>query len=161
MSTVGTFSMLIGFGILPLLPRLRLCRHPIFGHVLLCLPQLLYISVHYSIIDCVHKHKIKISEVKKLGLERTRKRWGLGWTVARKRAIQLFTALAETRLVVRQRSMLVAFCSIPSDNHSTGSGCYTACLHNGSQRTRNGHVRKSNEVARGNIRANQKTASRA
>jgi len=81
--------------------------------------------VHYSINDYVHKHKIKISEVKKLGLERTRKRWGLGWTMARKRAVQLLTALAETRLVVRQRSMLVAFCSIPSDNDSTGP-CHAA-----------------------------------
>jgi hypothetical protein len=80
--------------------------------------------VHYPIIDYVHKHKIKISEVKKFGLERKRKRWGLGWIVARKRAVQPLTALAETRFVVRQRSMLVAFCPIPSDNDSTGPCCH-------------------------------------
>ena len=104
LSTVGTFSILIGFGNLPLLPRLRLCRHPIFNHFLVCPPQLLYISVHYPINENVHKHKIKISEVKKhgLGLERTRLgRWRLGWTMAWKRPLQLSAALAETRLVIR------------------------------------------------------------
>jgi len=76
----------------------------------------------------VHKHKIKISEVKKLGLERTRRRWGLGWTMARKRAVQLLTTLAETRLVVRQRRMLVALCPISSNNSS-----YSCCsTHDGS-----------------------------
>jgi len=84
--------------------------------------------VQYSIIDYVHKHKIKISEVKKLGLERTRRRWRLGWTMARKRTVQLLTALAETRLVVRQRRMLVALCPISSNN-----GSYNCCsTHDGS-----------------------------
>ena len=109
----------------------------------------------------VHKHKIKISEVKKHGLERTRKRRGLDWTMARKRTIQLLAALAETRLVVRQRSMLVAFCPIPSDNHSTDPCGYSACLYSGSQRTGNSHVRKSNKMAGANTRANQKTVRRA
>jgi hypothetical protein len=115
--------------------------------------------VHYSIIDYVHKHKIKISEVKKYGLERTR--WRLAWTMARKRPVQLLAALAETRLVVRQRSMLVALYSKHSDNHSTGSHCHTACLYSGSQRTGNSHVGESSKMARTNTGANQKTVRRA
>ena len=38
--------------------------------------------------------------------------------MAWKRAFQPLAALAETRLVIRKRSMLVAFCPIPSDNGS-------------------------------------------
>ena len=40
-----------------------------------------------------------ILEMEKLRLERTG--WGLGWTMAKKRSIQLFTVLAETKLVTR------------------------------------------------------------
>ena len=50
----------------------------------------------------------------------------MAWTMARKRAIQLLAALAETRMVIRQRSMLVAFCPIPSDSNSTGLCCHAA-----------------------------------
>jgi len=57
LSVVGTFPILTGLGNLPLLPCLRLCFHPIFNHLLVCSPQLLYISVLYSIIECVHNHK--------------------------------------------------------------------------------------------------------
>jgi hypothetical protein len=58
-------------------------------------------------------------EVKNIGLARKRLgRWRLEWTVAWKRAIQLLAALAKTRLVIRQRSLLVAFRTIPSDNGS-------------------------------------------
>ena len=38
---------------------------PHVDHLLIYLPQPLYVFVHYSIIDYVHKHKIKISEVKR------------------------------------------------------------------------------------------------
>jgi len=65
--------------------------------------------VHYHIIDNVHKHKIKNLEVKKYGLERTRRRWRTEWNLAWKRALQLSTTLAKTRLAVRQGIMLVAF----------------------------------------------------
>jgi hypothetical protein len=46
--------------------------------------------------------------VKKHELEKTRKRWRMEWTMARKRTLQQSAALAETRLAIRQRSLLVA-----------------------------------------------------
>ena len=48
-----------------------------------------------------------------------RKRWRMGWTMARKRALQLSAALAKTRLAIWQRSLLVALCTTTSDKYST------------------------------------------
>ncbi len=56
--------MVTGFGNRPILPRLCRCLHPNFIHHLVVTTILIYF-VHYHIIDCVQKHKIKISEVKK------------------------------------------------------------------------------------------------
>ncbi|MDQ1279387.1 MAG: hypothetical protein QG670_649 [Thermoproteota archaeon] len=54
--------MVIGFGRRPILPRL--CLHPNFDHSIVVTVTLIYF-VHYHIINCVQKHKIKILEVKK------------------------------------------------------------------------------------------------
>jgi len=61
---VGAFAIVIGFGKRPFLPRLHRCRQHIFTRFSLLAQQLLYISVHYHIIDYVHKHKKYLCEVK-------------------------------------------------------------------------------------------------
>jgi len=57
LSVVAAFSMLIGFGSLPILPCLCRCLHPNFDHYIVITTTLIYF-VHYHIINCVKEHRI-------------------------------------------------------------------------------------------------------
>jgi hypothetical protein len=102
--------------------------------------------------------------VKKYGLERTRKR-----QVARTRTLQLSATLAETRLVVWTRSMLVALCTISPNNHTNDSrtdfysthDSHNAIHTHNVKGTRDSDPRTTDDLSAIAVRHHQETIRRA
>jgi len=91
--------MVIGFGSRPILPRLCRCPQPNFTQYIVVTATLIYF-VSYHIINCVKEHRI-IGGEENYGLERTRRRRRLEWTLAWTRALQQSATVAETGMGIR------------------------------------------------------------